>query len=165
MQGFILFLFIHTKTAFNFLDVPYPVTLLDLKRGCSSINLTWSPPSRDAEGGMVTGYLAQIKAASSEEPWTAKNVSQSTQSCLFTHLKPNSGYHVRVMGQNKMGYGWPSEMSKVSTIQAGDLRQQFVKCDPICQTESRSHDCLSKFKVISWVVRLFRPSQLQTKLS
>ena len=108
----------------------------------------------------MTGYLAQIKAASSEEPWTAKNVSQSTQSCLFTRLKPNSEYHVRVMAQNKMGYGWPSEMSKVSTIQAGDLRQKFVK-----PNLSRSHDCLSKFKLIPWVVRLFYPSQLQTKLS
>ena len=108
---------------------------LDFERGCNSINLTWNPPSRDAEGGMVTGYLAQIKAASSEGPWTTKNVSQSTQSCLFTHLKPNSLYHVRVMAQNKIGYGWPSEVSKVSTILAGDLRQKFVKCDPICQTE------------------------------
>ena len=103
------------------IDVPYPVKHSDLKRGCNSINLTWSPPSHDAEGGMVTGYLAEIKAASSEEQWTTKNVSQSTQSCLFTHLKPNSGYHVRVMAQDKMGYGWPSEVSKVSTIQAGDL--------------------------------------------
>ena len=102
---------------------------LDFKRGCSSINLTWNPPSRDAEGGMVTGYLAQIKAASSEGQWTTKNVSQSTQSCLFTHLKPNSKYHVRVMAQDKMGYGWPSEVSKVSTIQAGDLPRKFVKCD------------------------------------
>ena len=108
---------------------------LVFKRGCSSINLTWSSPSRDAEGGMVTGYLAQIKAASSEEPWTAKNVSQSTQSFLFTYLKPNSEYYVRVMAQNKMGYGWPSEMSKVPKIQAGDLWQKFVKSDPICQTE------------------------------
>ena len=89
---------------------------LDFKRGCSFINLTWNPPSRDVEGGMVTGYLAQIKAASSEGPWTTKNVSQSTQSCLFTHLKPNSEYHVRVMAQDKMGYGWPSEVSRVSTI-------------------------------------------------
>ena len=134
---------------------------LDFKRGCSSINLTWNPPSRDAEGGMVTGYLAQIKAASPEGPWTTKNVSQATQSCLFTHLKPNSKYLVRVMAQNKMGNGWPSEVSTIP--QAGDLL--FVKCDPICPTESRSYDCLSKFKLISWVVRLFRPSQLQTKLS
>ena len=103
------------------IDVPYPVKHLDLKRGCNSINLTWSPPSNDAEGGMVTGYLAQIKAASSEKQWTTKNVSQSSQSCQFTHLKPNSEYHVRVMAKNKMGYGWPSKVSKVSTIQAGDL--------------------------------------------
>ena len=69
----------------------------------------------------MTGYLAQIKAASSEELWTTKIVCQSTQSYLFTHLTPNSEYHVRVMAQNKMGNGWPSEVSKVSTIQAGDL--------------------------------------------
>ena len=94
---------------------------LDFESGCNSINLTWNPPSRDAEGGMVKGYLAQIKPASSEGQWTTKNVSQSTQSCLFTHLKPNSEYHVRVMAKNKMGYGWPSEVSKLSTIQAGDL--------------------------------------------
>ena len=114
---------------------------LDFESGCNSINLTWNPPSRDAEGGMVTGYLAQIKAASSKEPWTTKNVSQSTQSCLFTHLKPNSEYHVRVMAQNKMGNGWPSEVSTIP--QAGDLQRKFVKCDPIRPTESRSYDCLS----------------------
>ncbi|CAH3115208.1 unnamed protein product, partial [Porites lobata] len=100
-------------------NVTYSVMDLDFEGGCNSINLTWNPPSRDAEGGMVTGYLAQIKPASSEGQWTTKNVSQSTQSCLFTHLKPNSKYHVRVMAQDKMGYGWPSEVSKVSTIQAG----------------------------------------------
>ena len=145
------------------IDVPYPVMRLDFKRGCSSINLTWNPPSPDAEGGMVTGYLAQIKEASSEGPWTTKNVSQSTQSCLFTHLKPKSEYHVRVMAQNKIGNGWPSEVSTIP--QAGDLWRKFVKFDPIRPTESRSYDCLSKFKLILWVVRLFRPSQLQTKLS
>ena len=147
------------------IDVPYPVKHSDLKGGCNSINLTWNPPSHDADGGIVTGYLAQIKAASSEESWTTKNVSQSTQSFLFTHLKPNSEHHIRVVAQNKMGYGWPSEVSKEFTIQAGDLRRKSVKCDLICQTESRSHDCLSKFKLISWVVRLLRPSQLQRKLS
>ena len=83
----------------------------------------------------MTGYFAQIKAASSEESWTTKNVSQSTHAFLFTHLKPNSDYHVRVVAQNKMGYGWPSEVSKESTIQAGDLRRNSVKCDLICQTK------------------------------
>ena len=97
---------------------------LDFKRGCNSINVTWNPPSSDAEGGTVTGYLAQIKPVSREEPWfnwKTNNVSQSTQSCVFTQLKPNCEYYVRILAQNKMGYGWPSEMRKVSTIQAGDL--------------------------------------------
>ena len=110
---------------------------LDFKGGCRSINVTWNPPSPDAAGGMVTGYLAQIKAASSEEAWlnwTTNNVSQSFQSFLFTQLKPKRDYHVRVMAQNKMGYGWPSEMTKVSTIQAGNLQRKVVKCEPI-QTE------------------------------
>ena len=105
------------------IDVPFRVTNLQYKGGCSSINVTWNPPSRDAEGGIVTGYLAQIKEVSSEEPWlnwTTNNVSQSTQSCLFTQLKQERKYHIRVMAQNNMGYGWPSEKSKVSTIQAGD---------------------------------------------
>ena len=105
------------------IDVPFRVTNLQYKGGCSSINVTWNPPSRDAEGGIVTGYLAQIKEVSSEEPWlnwTTNNVSQSTQSCLFTQLKQERKYHIRVMAQNNMGYGWPSEKSRVSTIQAGD---------------------------------------------
>ena len=105
------------------IDVPFRVTNLHYKGGSSSINVTWNPPSRDAEGGMVTGYLAQIKEVSSEEPWfnwTTNNVSQSTKSCLFTQLKQERKYHIRVMARNKMGYGWPSEMSNVSTIQAGN---------------------------------------------
>ena len=102
------------------IDIPYPVTHLDFKKGCSSINLTWNAPSRDAEGGVVTGYLAEIRAANSQERWTKKQVSQSTQ-LSFTQLKPNSEYHVRVTAWNKIGYDWPPEMLKVSTIQAGDL--------------------------------------------
>ena len=128
---FVLFYF---DLSFSLLiDVPYPVTKLDFKGGCSYINLTWSQPSSDAEGGKVTGYLAQVKLASSEEPWlnwTTSNVSQSSQSYLFTQLKPNSEYYVTIMAQNKMGYGWPSEMKKVSTIQAGNFFRKFV-CLPL----------------------------------
>lgn len=119
-QGFSLLI----KTLSLLTDVPYPITHLDFEGGCNSINVTWNPPSPNAEGGRVTGYLAQIKPVSSEEPWfnwTTNDVSQSPRSRVFTHLKPNSEYHVRILAQNKMGYGWPSEVSKVSTIQAGDL--------------------------------------------
>ena len=126
-KGFFLFYF---DLSFSLLiDVPYSVTILGSKGGCSYINLTWSQPSHDAEGGKVVGYLAQMKLASPEEPWlnwTITNVSQSSQSYLFTQLKPNSEYYVTLMAQNKMGYGWPSEMKKVSTIQAGNFFRTFL---------------------------------------
>ena len=123
------FLFYFDLSFSLLIDVPYPVTMLDFKGGCSYINLTWSQPSHDAEGGKVAGYLAQMKLASPEEPWlswTITNVSQSSQSYLFTQLKPNSEYYVTIMAQNKMGYGWPSAMEKVSTIQAGNFFRKFL---------------------------------------
>ena len=150
MQGLILFLFILLKLSVS-KDVPQPFTLLDFKSGCTFINLTWNPASGYTGMGKVRWYHVAIKAASSEGPWTTKSVSQSTHSCLFTHLKPNSEYHVRVMAMFGASV-WPTEVSKVSTIHAGDLRRKFVKCDPIRPTDSRSYDCLSKFNLISWVV-------------
>ena len=71
-----------------------------------------------------------MKLASPEEPWlnwTITNVSlQSSQSYVFTQLKPNSEYYVTIMAQNKMGYGWPSKTKKVSTIQAGNFFRKFL---------------------------------------
>ena len=144
MQGF--FLFFYFDLSFSLLkDVPYPVTKLDFKGGCSYINLTWSQPSSDAEGGNVIEYLAQMKLASSEGPWLncTANVSQSTQSCLFTQLSPNSKYHVTIKAQNKMGYGWPS-VKNVSTIQAGNFFRKF--------------DCLNQFN-LEFLFDLLREGQ------
>ena len=125
----VFFLLFYLDLSFSLLiDVPYPVTKLGFKEGCSYINLTWSQPSSDGEGGNVTGYLVQMKLASSEEPWmnwTTNYVAQSTQSCLFTQLRPNSEYHVTIMAQNKMGYGWPS-VKNVSTIHAGNFSRKFA---------------------------------------
>ena len=105
-------------------DVPYqPALHSNFTGGCSSINVTWGPAARHALGGPATEYLAQIKRASSEEPWincTAPKNSQST-SCMFTNLeRKNAKYDVRVMAKNNIGYGWPSEILEVSTRQAGN---------------------------------------------
>jgi len=84
--------------------VPYPPILHSVfTGGCSFVNVTWSPPGRDALGGPVLGYLAQIKRGSSGDVWsncTAYNISQSN-SCLFAHLKPNTMYDVRVMAKKQ----------------------------------------------------------------
>lgn len=104
-------------------DVPYPPVLHSVfSGGCNTINVTWSPPARKALGGPVTGYLAQIKRTSFKEPWdncTGFNNSLST-SCLFTHLKPNMKYDVRVIAKNNIANGWPSAVLKASTKQAGN---------------------------------------------
>ena len=103
-------------------DVPYPPVLHSVfSGGCNTINVTWSPPARKALGGPVTGYLAQIKRTSFKEPWdncTGFNNSLST-SCLFTHLKPNMKYDVRVIAKNNIANGWPSAVMTTSTKQAG----------------------------------------------
>ena len=74
----------------------------------------------------MTGYLAQIRKANSKERWsncTTFSNSLST-SCLFKYLKPNAKFDVQVMAKNKIGYGWPSEILRASTNQAG--MNQFI---------------------------------------
>ena len=93
----------------------------DFIRGCSSINVTWSPPARESLGGPVTGYFVQMRSGISDETWIDYALFDNPQStsCMFTHIKTNSKYDVRVSAKNKIGYGWPSEILKASTNQAG----------------------------------------------
>lgn len=106
------------------IDVPYKPTLHQaILRECNSVKITWSPPLSQALGDPVTNYLAQIRKVGSKKPWincTSFEMVLST-SCLFTHLKKRTEYEVRVMAKNKLGYSLPSEVSKVSTKEAGIL--------------------------------------------
>lgn len=96
---------------FCLLDVPYRPTMIQTDSGqCNSINITWRPPTREALGGLVTDYLAQIKRKGSKHPWfncSSFDAFRPT-SCLFTNLKKDTYYEVRVMARNKVGYGLPS---------------------------------------------------------
>ena len=96
---------------------------LNFTEGCNAINVTWSPPELIAEGGPVTGYLAQIKAANPVELWIdgIEFNNPLATSCSFTHLKPNSKYYIRVKAKNKNGYGWPSQILETRTSQAGEF--------------------------------------------
>ncbi|KAL9972466.1 hypothetical protein ACROYT_G018772 [Oculina patagonica] len=98
----------HLRTA---QDVPYRPTMIQTDSGqCNSINITWRPPTREALGGLVTDYLAQIKRKGSKHPWfncSSFDAFRPT-SCLFTNLKKDTYYEVRVMARNKVGYGLPS---------------------------------------------------------
>lgn len=92
-------------------DAPYPPIMFQTDSGqCNSINITWSPPAQEALGGPVTDYLAQIKRNGSNDPWYNCSSSDTLEStfCLFTSLKKDTSYEVRVMAKNRVGYGLPS---------------------------------------------------------
>jgi len=103
-------------------DVPYQPTLRKaILEECNSVNVTWSPPAREALGDPVTSYLAQIRQSGSENPWmnciSLKN--QQSTSCLFPHLEKYTDYEVRVLAKNKIGYSLPSEILRVSMKEPG----------------------------------------------
>ena len=58
----------------------------------------------------MTSYLAQIKINGSQDPWHNCSSSDTllSTSCLFTSLKKDMVYKIRVMAKNKLGYGLPS---------------------------------------------------------
>lgn len=113
--------------AFFLVDVPYPPTMFQTDSAqCNSINITWSPPTREALGGPVTSYLAQIKRKGSEDPWyncSSFDAKRST-SCLFTNLKKNTYYEVKVMAKNRVGCGLPSHMI-IKTRNTGNYKTQL----------------------------------------
>lgn len=95
---------------------------------CNSVNVTWSPPTREALGDPVTSYLAQIRRSGSQNPWmncTSLTNQQST-SCLFPHLEKYPDYEVRVLAKNKVGYSLPSGILRVSMKEASMFCYRFL---------------------------------------
>ena len=93
---------------------------------CNSINITWIPPTREALGGPVIDYLAQITRKDSRHPWhncSYYDTFRST-SCLFTSLKKDTFYKVRVMAKNRDGYGLPAHKI-IKTEKTGNCKTQL----------------------------------------
>ena len=106
------------------LDVPYQQVLHQPILGqCNTVNITWSPQTREALGDPVTSYVAQIRRACSEEAWINCTYYHTSKldSCLFTHLKKFTEYSVRVLARNKLGYSLPSNIENILTNQAGRI--------------------------------------------
>ena len=96
---------------FFLVDIPYPPDLSGtISRRCNSIKVTWSSLTRETLGGPVTSYLAQIKINGSQHSWHNCSSSDTllSTSCLFTSLKKDTVYEIRVMAKNRLGYGLPS---------------------------------------------------------
>ena len=89
---------------------------------CNDIYAKWNSPAGETLGGTVTTYLAQIKEKDSGETWrncTWHEDPFQFKSCVFTKLKKETHYVVRVMAKNKVGFGLPTEKF-IKTGKAGN---------------------------------------------
>ena len=106
------------------LDVPYePILHQPILGQCNTVNITWSPPTREALGDPITSYVAQIRSSGAKEAWINCTYYHTSKldSCLFTHLKKFTEYSVRVLARNKLGYSLPSNIENILTRQAGRI--------------------------------------------
>ena len=102
--------------------MPYePILHQPILGQCNIINVSWSPPTREALGDPVTLYVPQIKMTGSKGSWincTSFSVL-NPMSCQFTDSKHSKDYDVRVLAKNKIGYSLPSSVLTISTEEAG----------------------------------------------
>lgn len=105
-------------------DVPYePILHQPILEQCNIINVSWSPPTREALGDPVTLYVPQIKMTESKGSWIncTRFSFLNPMSCLFTNSTQYTHYDVRVLAKNKIGYSLPSSVLQISTEEAGIL--------------------------------------------
>ncbi|KAJ7385105.1 hypothetical protein OS493_017473 [Desmophyllum pertusum] len=134
------------STSLCLTDVPYQPILQQAVLGeCNSINITWSPPKREALGDPVTDYNAQIKRTGPVGNWincTSFNISKSA-SCLVTHLEKDTEYDVRVMAKNKIGFDYPGKPVITERKVSG--------CNiTLTWTKPPSDDCPIRFYTVSY---------------
>ena len=73
------------------------------KRSCGIFEVTWNTPSLDSGGGPLTGYQVQLREE--RGGWRNCTVFLSRHSCLFTDLRSETNYEIRVRAFNKKGPG------------------------------------------------------------
>ena len=88
----------------------------------SSISLTWSAPANDG-GSPVTGYVVERSLAGSSR-WLRAGKSETT-SFTDKEIVEDTEYQYRVIAENKVGPGPPSEPTQ--PITAKDPWSKFAK--------------------------------------
>ena len=76
--------------------------------------LTWKPPAKDG-GSPVTGYYIEKKQTTSQRWVKVKKAPISDLTYKVTDLDEGNDYEFRVMAENKVDVGPPSEPSKPIT--------------------------------------------------
>ena len=75
------------------------------KKPCGAFQVTWNPPSLDSGGGPLTGYQVQLKLREENGGWRNCTAFLSNHSCLFTDLRSETEYDIRVRAFNQKGPG------------------------------------------------------------
>ncbi|CAH3115182.1 unnamed protein product, partial [Porites lobata] len=95
------------------------------KRPCGVFEVTWNPPSSDSGGGPLTGYQVQLHTSGGGNGGLRNCTALfSNHSCLFTDLRSETEYQIRVRAFNKKGPGqWAHTSKKMDLIGPPDVSE------------------------------------------
>jgi len=98
-----------------------PINLKGIPISSSIIRLTWKPPKKELQNGLITGYNLAYKIKGSNEQLQLKTVN--TKVGEFNHeyqlksLKKSSTYSITIQAMNSKGAGVTSEEISVQTYE------------------------------------------------
>ena len=94
-----------------------PTNVLATPTSTRSISLSWSPPRRELQNGIITHYLVTVSSAATGTIST-RNVSSVQQTVSISGLSPYTVYNCTVQAET-VGLGPASDVVVVSTPQDG----------------------------------------------
>ena len=101
------------------IGVPFKLeTPVVKERPCGVFEVTWNPPYSDSGGGPLTGYQVQLNTSGGGSGGLRNCTAFfSNHSCLFTDLRSETEYQIRVRAFNKKGPGqWAYTSKKIGSI-------------------------------------------------
>ena len=84
-----------------------PLNIKTTSRTTSSLSLTWDPPEKDKQNGVIISYTACV--SHSQNSSCFEIFTTSKREWIVRNLKPSTKYYVRVLASNEDGNGPYSE--------------------------------------------------------
>ena len=113
-----------------------------------SVNLTWGPPNRDQQNGIIRYYLISLQSVAGT---TARNVSSVQWSISISGLRPYTLYNCTVQAET-VGLGPPNSIIQISTPEDGKI---YICVLVISQVNSYSYIHRGKFNIFMMTVLIY----------